>query len=365
MSLELSRRAFAQIIGTGTALAAVVPLRLLAKTPEQALRLSANENPLGASPLAIAAMRDALSMAWSYPDEAADALIDDIARLHGVANDQVILGAGSSEILHVAALAFLSPQRKLVTADPTFESLGASAKALNAGIVKIPLDANHAHDLPQMLAASRYAGLVYICNPNNPTATLTAKDDVRKFITSVPSTTGVLVDEAYHHYVTSDRYESVIPLIAVHPNLVVARTFSKIYGMAGLRCGYAVGQRGAIARLAAQQQWDSVNCVALAAARASLADRKWAADGQRQNSQTRQWLTSQLDRLGYRVLPSEANFVMIDMRREVRPIITSFRERGVRVGQLFPARPQHMRVTIGTPEQMKRFASTFAEVVKL
>ncbi len=364
MSVELSRRAFAQIIGTGTAVAAVAPLRLLAKTPELALRLSANENPLGASPAAIAAMRDALSMTWRYPDEAADALIEDIARFHGVNTDQVMLGAGSSEILHVAALAFLTEKRKLVTADPTFEALGSNAKAMNADIVKIPLDANHAHDVTQMIAASKDAGLVYVCNPNNPTATITPRDDVRKLIASVPSKTGVLVDEAYHHYVTSDRYESVIPLIGTHPNLVVARTFSKIYGMAGLRCGYAVAQRDMITRLTAQQQWDSVNGVALAAARASLADRKWAADGQRQNSQTRDWMTSELERLGYRVLPSETNFVMIEMGREVHPIISAFRERGVRVGRLFPARPQHMRVTIGTPEQMKRFVSTFAEVVK-
>lgn len=363
MSLELSRRAFTRIVGVGTAVATVAPLRLVAK-PASSIRLSSNENPYGASPSAMSAMRDALSMSWRYPDEAADALIADIARMHGVTNDQVILGAGSSEILHVAALTFLSPQRKLVMPDPTFESIGNSAIALSARVVKVPLDAKHGHDIPTMLDAARDAGLVYICNPNNPTATLTPKGDVRRLIESVPVKTGILVDEAYHHYVTSDQYESVIPLIATHPNLVVARTFSKIYGIAGLRCGYAVGQRRTIARLAEQQQGDSVNCVALAAARASLADTKWVADGRQLNSRTKQWLASALEPLGYRFLPSETNFVMIEMRRDVRPVIAAMRERGVRVGRLFPARPQHLRVTIGTPEQMKRFVNAFEQVVK-
>ncbi len=365
MSHHLSRRAFARLITAGTAVAAVAPLRLVAKTPvETAIRLSANENPYGASPAARQAMRDALALAWRYPDEAADALVDDIARLHGVASDQVILGDGSSEILRVAALAFLSPQRKLVMADPTFEAIGNHAKAAQADVVKVPLDANHAHDVGAMLNAASDAGLVYICNPNNPTATITPANDLRKFIERVPASTAILIDEAYHHYATSADYASFIPLIAAHPNLMVARTFSKIYGMAGLRCGYAVGQRETIARLAAQQQWDSANCVALAAARASLADAKWIANGRRQNSETKQWLATELDRHGYHFLPSETNFVMIDIRREVRPVITALRERGVRVGRLFPAMPQHLRVTIGTPEQMKRFVNAFGDAVK-
>jgi histidinol-phosphate aminotransferase len=276
----------------------------------------------------------------------------------------VIVGAGSSEILRISALALLSPQRKLVMADPTFEAIGEYAKAARAEVVKFPLDSKHGHDLEQMLDASGDAGLLYVCNPNNPTGTITPKDDVRKFIESVPSSTAILVDEAYHHYTTSDDYASVMPFVATHPNLIVARTFSKIYGMAGLRCGYAIGQRETMARLAAQQQWDSVNCVALAAARASLADKTWVADGRRRNSQTKQWLATELGRIDYRFLPSETNFVMIDTRREVRPLITALGERGVRVGRLFPARPQHLRVTIGTPEQMKRFVSAFSEVVK-
>jgi len=357
---QVSRRTFARLVGAAATVAAI-PFPLAAKPPAVAgeVRLSSNENPYGPSPAAMDAARNALSRAWRYPDEAGDALVESIAKLHGVTADQVLLGDGSSEILKLTADAFLDRTRKLVVADPTFEAIGAYAATSGAEVVKVPLNAAFAHDVSRMSDAARGAGVVYICNPNNPTATITPKAAMTRLIEGIPPATMILVDEAYHHFATSSDYESVIPMVAAHPNLIVSRTFSKIYGMAGLRAGYAIGQAATIAKMRNQGQWDSMNIVSLEAARASLADTDYVTKGRRKNSETRAWTISQLDKLGYLHLPSEANFMMIDVRSDVRPIIKSMRENGVHVGRLFPSLPHHLRVTIGTPEQMSKFVDAF------
>ena len=365
--MPLSRRAFAQLLGTGAAAAAFSPRLVYSATrPARAgsgiVRLSANENPYGPSPNALAAMRDAFGVAARYPDDEIDNLTADVARLHGVSTDGVIIGAGSSEILKVVAAAYTSPSRKLVMAAPTFESIGRYATVAGAEVVNVPLDAAYAHDLAKMAAVSG-AGVIYICNPNNPTASITPAAAVRAFLASVDPSTIVLVDEAYHHYVTSPDYESVIPLIATRPNLIVARTFSKIYAMAGLRAGYAVAQPAVAKKLDAQKAYDSMSVMALVAARASLADTAHVAEGRKKNAETRRVLLARLDKLGYKVVPSEANFVMIDIRREVKPVIGALREQRVQVGRLFPAMPKHLRVTIGTPEEMDRFMEAFSSAM--
>lgn len=354
---NLSRRSFAVLVGAGAA-AATLPSILA--TPAKTILLNSNENPYGPSPGAMQAMRDAMAEAFRYPDDAEEALGDAVAKVHGVPRDQVILGNGSSDILRLAAFAFVPRGARLVTADPTFEALWFNVGSAGE-IVKVPLDASFAHDLPKMREAAA-SGLVYICNPNNPTATITPKAAVRAFLDSVPATTTVLVDEAYHHYAEGSDYESVIPLVDKYPNLVVARTFSKIYAMAGIRCGYAIAQKQLIQQMSAQQAFNAMNLMACVAARASLADSAHAVASKKKNSETRAWVTSELASLGYKVLPSEANFIMIDMRTEVRPVIQAFRERGVRVGRLFPALPKHLRVTIGTREEMDRFVETFKAV---
>jgi histidinol-phosphate aminotransferase len=363
--MTLSRRAFAQLLGTGAAAAAFTP-RLAYSAPRAGtarpngfVRLNANENPYGPSPAAIAAMRDAFGMAARYPDDEVDNLTGDVAKLHGVGTDGVIIGAGSSEILKLAAAAFTSPARKLVMAAPTFESIGRYSSVAGAEVVNVPLDASYAHDLAKMAAVAD-AGVIYICNPNNPTATITPAAAIRSFLASVNPSTVVLVDEAYHHYVTSPNYESVVPLIATRPNLIVARTFSKIYAMAGLRAGYAVGQPEIIRKLDAQKAYDSMSLMALVAARASLADTSHVVEGRRRNTATKHDLVARLAKQGYTVLPSEANFLMIDLRREVKPVIGALRERKVQVGRVFPAMPKHLRVTIGTPEEMDKFMEAFS-----
>lgn len=354
--MTLSRRSFAVLLGAGAAAAATLP-EMLAK-PAKTILLNSNENPYGPSPAALRAIKDAMSESCRYPDDAEDALREAVATLHGVGREQVLLGNGSSDILRLAATAFLA--RRLVTAEPTFEALWQHAAGHE--IVKVPLDASYAHDLPKMLDAAQSADLVYICNPNNPTATVTPKAALREFLNAVPAQTTVLVDEAYHHYATGNDYESVLPLVAKKENLIVARTFSKIYAMAGLRAGYAIAQKPLIDRLAAQQAWNAMNLMACVAARASLLDAMHVERFRRKNAETRHHLVAELQQLGYRTLPSEANFIMIDMGKEVRPVIQAFRESGVRVGRLFPAMPKYLRVTIGTPEEMSRFLDVFKAV---
>ena len=172
----------------------------------------------------------------------------------------------------------------------------------------------------------------------------------------------VLVDEAYHHFVETPDYESVIPLVKDHPNLIVARTFSKIYGMAGLRCGYCVAQPDKIELMRAEQSWDSVSIMAIVAALASLGDNAQVENGRKNNSDVRKFVCGELDKLKFTYIPSHANFMMIDMRREVKPIIAAFKDKKVQVGRLFPPLPNFMRVTIGTKPQMERFLAVFKEL---
>ena len=380
--MSISRRKFAQLLGAGAACAVVRPALSLARpaTADPAgavggvVRLSSNENPYGPSPKALKAMTDAFKLAWRYPDEHADLLIDSLAKLNGVNRDQIVLGDGSGEILKLCAETFTGPMSngnaastgsargKLVVGDPTFEAILHHAAVNGAEVVKVPLTGTFSHDLPKMLDAAR-EGLVYICNPNNPTASITSKNEIRDFIAKTSPQTMILVDEAYYHFADSPDYESVIPLVKDHPNLIVARTFSKIYGMAGLRCGYCVAQRETIERIRPHQSWDSVNIMALAAAVASLNDPDQVANGRRLNSEVKAFLLSGLDGMGYKTIPSQANFVMIDLKRPVVPLIEGLKERNVQVGRLFPALPNHMRLTIGKKAEMEAFLSAFHQVL--
>jgi histidinol-phosphate aminotransferase len=371
-TISVSRRKFAQLLGAGAAAALVRPPLSFAKltqpdttssrTGGTIVRLSANENPYGPCPKALKAISDSFGLACRYPDEHNNVLIDKLAKLNGVSHDQILLGDGSGEILKLCAETFTGPQNgKLVAADPTFEAILKNASANGAEVVKVPLNSTFAHDLPKMRAAAK-SGLIYICNPNNPTASITPKDELRDFIAKTPRETMILVDEAYFHYADSPDHESVIPLVKDHPNLIVSRTFSKIYGMAGLRCGYCVAQKETVERMRQQQMWDSVNIMALAAAGASLDDSEHVPNGQRLNAEAKQFTTSELDRMGYKTIPSQANFIMVDCKRPVVPLIHAMKQRNVHVGRLFPALPNHMRVTIGKKSEMEIFLETFREL---
>jgi histidinol-phosphate aminotransferase len=376
---SISRRRFAQLLGVGAACAVARPSLTLAKYVQQSaahpvrtgvVRLSSNENPYGPSSKALKAMSDSFGLSCRYPDKSADALVESLAKINGVEPNHILLGDGSGEILKLCADVLTGPltndkagaaRGALVVADPTFEAIMYHAKLNGAEIVKVPLTSSYGHDLPRMMAAAK-EGLVYICNPNNPTASISPKNEVREFIEKTPEKTMILVDEAYYHYADSPEYESVIPLVKDHPNLIVARTFSKIYGMAGLRCGYGVAQPSTIERLRARQTWDSTNIMALVAAMASLEDPSQVMEGRRRNAATRAFTTGELKKMGYDCIPSQANFIMIDAKRPVVPLIASLRNQKVDVGRLFPAMPSHLRLTIGKKAEMEIFLSTFRQV---
>ena len=372
-NMSISRRKFAQLLGAGAAVAAVRPSLSFAKRPQSfatflppgngIVRLSANENPYGPSPKALQAMTDSFGLACRYPDEHNNVLIEKLAKLNGVNHDQILLGDGSSEILKLCAETFTGKDRgALVAADPTFEPILQQAGLNGAEVVKVPLTASFAHDPPKMLAAAK-RGLIYVCNPNNPTASITPKHELSEFIGKTPRETMILVDEAYFHYADSPDYESVIPLVKDHPNLIVSRTFSKVYGMAGLRCGYCVAQKETVDEMHAHQMWDSVNIMALVAASASLDDPDQVPNGQRLISQAKGFTIGELDKLGYKTIPSQANFIMFDCKRPVVPLIQALKQHNVQVGRLFPALPNYMRLTIGKKSEMESFLGAFKEVM--
>jgi histidinol-phosphate aminotransferase len=368
-TISISRRKFAQILGAGATAALVRPTFSFANQPEHvsatsnAVRLSANENPYGPSPSALKAMTDSFGLSCRYPDEHNNVLIEKLAKLNNVSHDQILLGDGSGEILKLCAETFTGKQPgALVVAVPTFEAILLNASANGADVVKVPLTGSFAHDLPKMMAAAK-GGLIYVCNPNNPTASITPKDELRDFVEKTPRGTMILVDEAYFHYADSPDYESMIPLVQDHPSLIVSRTFSKIYGMAGLRCGYCVAQKETLERIRPHQMWDSVNIMALAAASASLDDPDQVPNGQRLNNEAKTFTIGELDKMGYKTIPSQANFIMFDCKRPVLPLIKAMKDRNVQVGRLFPPVPNHMRVTIGKKSEMESFVNAFKQVM--
>ncbi len=375
--MSISRRKFAQLLSAGAAAAVARPAltfaREAAASPSPAsavVRLSSNENPYGPSAKAFKAMTDAFGLANRYPDEKTDVLVEALAKLNGVERGEILLGDGSGEILKLSADVFTGPltsekkslEGALVVADPTFEAILYHAKLKGAEIVKVPLTSSFAHDLPKMLGAVK-KGVVYICNPNNPTASITPAKEVRDFIARAPNDTMILVDEAYHHYADSPDYESMIPLVKDHPNLIVARTFSKIYGMAGLRCGYCVAQSLTVERLRERQSWDSINLMALVAAEASLDDPEQVTKGRTLNAETRAFTTGELEKMGYKSIPSQANFIMVDLKRPVVPLIQSLKQRKIQVGRLFQAMPNHLRLTIGKKSEMEAFLAAFRQIM--
>lgn len=367
-----SRRDFSRIFAQSLAAAIAAPrlprLNLLDATkrkpmPAGAIRLNFNENPYGPSPKARAALADCGPISNRYPDQADLDVITALAQKFNVKSENIILGCGSTEILRAADDAFLDASRNVVAAAPTFEAVLDYARVLNSNAVQIPLTPDHRHDLPKMAAAcTSKTGVAYICNPNNPTGTIVTRDEFAAFVQAVPPTTLIVVDEAYFDFADDPRYASAVEFISAHPNVIVARTFSKIYGMAGMRLGYAIGAKEPIARLAAQLLQDNGNAAILQAALASLADSDHVAACRAQLNSTRQWLCAELTKDSRPFIPSQANFVMLDMRTDVKPIIEQFHARNIIVGRQFPAMPNFLRVTIGTQPETVSFLEVLREI---
>lgn len=371
-SPRATRRDLARWLGAGAALsllrslpavAASTPARSAAERRRRPVRLSANENPYGPPESALVTARAALAEAHRYPDERDASLRAALAHLHATTPDAVLLGCGSSQVLHAAAAAFAPPGAACVAASPTFEALPRFAAAGGARVRSVPLTADHAHDLPAMRAALGEAGLVYVCNPNNPTASLTPAGDLRGFLEALPGRATAIVDEAYHHYADGDAgYASMAAVALARPNVVVVRTFSKIYGMAGLRCGYALAQPDTLARIRERLAWDASNVVGLAAAESALGDAAYLAQARATNAEVRASTLDALARAGVRVVPSHANFFMADLGADVGPVIEQLRGQEIEVGRRFSAMPNHLRVTVGTAEEMAAFLDAFGHL---
>jgi histidinol-phosphate aminotransferase len=364
----LSRRRFAGALGAAAGLAAVGGGRRQASAAAAPsplpIRIGSNENPYGPSEAAMAALREAQEHVARYPYPAMREVAAALAGAHGVEADRVVLGCGSSEILRLAAAAFLGPGRTLVVAEPTFEAVLDFARVTAADAVKVPLTHDFRHDLPGMGAAcDGRTGLVYVCNPNNPTGTLVTPEELEAFVGRVPSAATVLVDEAYHELVEEPRHRSALHLLERFPNVVVARTFSKIHGMAGMRLGYAVASAERAQAMRERASWASVNVAVALAGIASLRDRAHTERMRARLSSTRRRLCEELERDARRFIPSHANFVMIHLDRDVGPVVEAFRERGILVGRRFAAMPEWLRVSVGTPGEMDAFLSALRAIV--
>jgi histidinol-phosphate aminotransferase len=332
--------------------------------PDDFLQLNSNENPYGLSRPALEAFTRSARMGPRYPDAADEEARNAIAKHHRVKPEQIVLGCGSSDILRMADAAFLGSGKNVVAAEPTFEAVLLYAGVMKVPAVKVPLTPDFRHDLPKMAAAcNAQTGLVYICNPNNPTGTIVSREELAAFLAKAPASCAVLVDEAYFHFAQDPKYGSALDLLGHHPNVIVARTFSKIYAMAGLRLGYAVASEANAAALSREASWNNVNAPGLAAAPAVLADAELVPAQRSRIDGTKQWLCGELDREKRRYIPSQANFLMIDVGSDVVPVIAAFRERKILVGRKFPSLASWLRVSIGTREQMEAFLAALRAIV--
>jgi len=358
------------------------------------LRLNSNENPLGPSESARRAILGGMAEVNRYTHALAAPLRARLAAHHGVAEESIVLGNGSTEVLRMAVQAMAGPagwgprpgagrRARLVVADPTFEHIEDYAVPWGLELVKVPLTAGHAHDIGRMreaVASARVAGsggsggssgagaglgagadggarpvLVYICNPNNPTGSLTPSADVDAWIREAPGDVVFLVDEAYLEYVDDASYRSALPLALAQPNVVVVRTFSKVHGLAGLRLGYGIARPETARRIAAYSGRSNLNAFALLAADASLDDDAHVRRSLVVNAEARRLTHELLDELDLARIPTHANFIMHRVPGEQRDYIRRMREAGVWVGRTFPPMTGHNRLSFGTVEEMGRF----------
>ena len=337
--------------------------RLLAAAPGM-VRIDSNENPNGPGEHVFDAIRHHLDESNRYPVRSEDDLIALIAAKHAVKPENVILGCGSGELLRAAVQGYTAADRGVVVPEPTFESTANFAKFVGVPVVGRPVNSTLHTDLDALADAARDAqsGLVYFCNPNNPTATVHSHSDVSAFIDRVgrgSPRTVVLVDEAYHEYVDDPSYATVIPLALSNPRVVVARTFSKVFGMAGLRVGYAIGQPATLGRMSPWLLGSNVTQLSLIAAAATVSNPAHIALEQRRNRETRAAATAFFKKAGYTVPDGQANFMMVDIHRDVKAFKAECLRHKIAIGRQFPALPTHARISIGTMAEMKKAFEVF------
>ena len=291
-----------------------------------------------------------------------------IAEYDGVKPENIMLTAGSGEVLNVVGSTFLmlTPQKKVLGVEPSYSSVYQHATSIKSDAIKLPLTKDYRVDIDMMIETAKKRaseiGFVYVVNPNNPTGVIVTKDEIKHLLDSLPAGMPVLIDEAYHHYVNDPRYATSMPYVNEGRPVIVARTFSKIGAMAALRVGYAVAPTEIIQKMRPFST-GSVHILGRYGATATLKNKALMEDVKRKTIDSREKTMKQLRDLGYETIPSEANFFMVGLRRDVQPVIQAFREEGVLVGRPFAPMTQHLRVSVGVPEEMDRFMVAFKKIM--
>jgi histidinol-phosphate aminotransferase len=330
--------------------------------PPDAVKIHANENPMGPCPEALEAIQKIAAQGGRYMYEEMMKFVETIAAVEGLPKDHVLPFAGSSDALHKSVLAFTSPQHSYVTADPGFEAGEKTAQFLGAKVIRVPLRKDASHDVNAMAQADPAAGLIYVCNPNNPTGSVTRKADIDYIVTSKPKGTIILLDEAYIHL--SDNAEPGIPHVLAGKDVVILRTFSKIYGMAGIRAGAAFARPDLLAKLRGLGM-GGLPVTGMAAAIASLNSKGLVEARKKIISDIRVETATWLEKRGFSVLPSEANMLMVDVRRPGKQVFDAMLKEKVAIGRVWPSMPTHVRVSIGTRDEMAKFRAAFAKVMNV
>jgi histidinol-phosphate/aromatic aminotransferase/cobyric acid decarboxylase-like protein len=372
MELDLLRRGFSRRsffqLSAMVAGAAAMPffnepaLAQLSKVnaPADAVLINANENPLGPCPEAMQAVRDIVVHGGRYMYSEGDALQATMALQEGLPTDRIRIYDGSSPALHQSVLAFTSPTRPLVVADPGYEAGERAAKFIGSKVVKVPLTATYAHDVKAMLAAGGpTAGLFYICNPNNPTGTLTPQADIEWLVANKPEGSVVMIDEAYTHIAGAPFNTG---LVAKGKDVVLLRTFSKIYGLAGLRAGAAIARPDLLTKLGG---WGAtmMPITGMAAANASLKVKDLVPARRKLIGQVREDTFCFLDKNNFKFVPSVSNCFMVDTGAPGAKTVLALQKEKVYIGRVWPAMPTYVRVTVGTADEMVKFQTAFKKVM--
>jgi histidinol-phosphate aminotransferase len=328
--------------------------------------LNSNENPAGPPAVSLDAMREALPVSGRYHYSEFNQIHKVIAGSEELTPDQIVTGAGSSEVLHTAVDVFTSPTRPLISVTPAYEGPIELTRALGRPVVLTKLRDDYTADVKLLAEAAANAGggMIYLCNPNNPTSAVVKSDEVDWLVANLPANTMLLVDEAYIHFVESPDVKSAIPYVRQGKDVIVARTFSKIYGMAGLRVGFAAAKPSIIAKLAPLQM-NVVSIVSARAVVAALNNRDTILPERKAGfAKTRRELCTWLREHNVKYIEPNANFLMIDTGRNAREFISAMPKLGVAPGRPFPPLDQMLRVTIGTDAEMAKFREVFWKVYK-
>lgn len=330
----------------------------------EVIKLASNENPYGCSPKAkeaIAAQLDSLAL---YPDGASLQLRWDLADFLGVKPEQLMFGNGSDEIVLMISRAYLEPGTNTVMATPTFSQYRSNAMVEGAELIEVPLK-DGVHDLEAMASAiNGQTRVVWVCNPNNPSGTIVGTSELEAFLKKVPKDVLVVMDEAYYEYVVDEAYPQTIPMLAQYPNLIILRTFSKIYGLATLRVGYGIASEEIISHLDHVREPFNTSSLGQAAARAALKDQEFVKECSRRNREGLKQLTGRFDEWGLSYYPSQTNFVLVNLNLDSDEVFKQLLQQGiiVRSGKALGF-PGYQRITVGTAEQNEKVLQALANIV--